>query len=89
MNDHTRRFTAERWDHDRDERKHLPRPTDLAPSQISALAALIVSVEVLCESGVLDTSTEMLMRVRVAETLSAFGMSAGNRDEREAAHAQA
>lgn len=75
--------TAEDCDRERDYRKHEPRPRDLLPSQIQAVAGLIVSCEVLCESGILDERTEMLMRSRIAETLSAFGMTAANRDERK------
>lgn len=87
MSFHTRRYTAEHHDHERDLRKHEPRPTDILPSQIRAVASLIVTCEALCESGLLGEKNEMLVRERVASALAAFGMCAANRDEREAANA--
>lgn len=87
MNWHDRRNTAEHADHQRDLRKHEPRPTDILPSQLRAVAGLIVTCEMLCESGLLGDKNEMLVRERIAVALSAFGLSAGNRDERMAADA--
>jgi hypothetical protein len=83
MSDHSRRYSGEYWDHRRDERKHQPRPRDLTFSQIDAISALLASCETLCETGVLGERTEMLLRERIAETLTAFGLTAANRDERE------
>lgn len=87
MNWHDRRNSAEHADYERDLRKHEPRPHDVLPSQIRAVASLIVTCETLCESGLLGVQNEMLVRERVAEALTAFGMSAANRPERESSHA--
>lgn len=50
--------------------------------QMRAVAVLISTCEMLCAADALGEKNEALLRERVAETLSAFNMSAANRDER-------
>lgn len=65
--------TAARWDHDRDHRKHEPRPTDLTVSQRFALAKMVGYCEGVAGSGILGNE-EPSLRAVIAETLAAFGM---------------
>ena len=62
---------AEIWDHDRDERKHEPRPAD---RQRYAVACLIGECESLVAKGVLTEPAEKSLRVLIAHTLAAFNM---------------
>lgn len=50
-----------------------------------AVAKLIGVCEGLCKLGVLSEQMERHLRQHIAETLSAFGMNAANREERQAA----
>lgn len=61
----------ERADHDRDLRRHDPRPQD---RQRLAVAALIGECEALTASGNLPEPAEQSLRVLIAHTLAAFGM---------------
>ena len=70
---------AERFDHDRDLRKHEPRPAD----QRYAVAALVGECESLVASGDLNPSQEASLRCLVARTLAAFQMP--SKAEREPA----
>jgi hypothetical protein len=81
----TPHFTQEqRWDHDRDSRKHEPRPSDLTISQRYALAKIIGYNEGVVKSGILPGDSELQLRLLIAETLAAFGMP--SKVERESEH---
>jgi hypothetical protein len=71
----------ERADHDRDLRKHEPRPSDRA--QHYAVASLIGECEALVASGSLAPPAEQSLRVLIAHALAAFNMP--SRAERETA----
>jgi hypothetical protein len=75
------RYSAEYWDHRRDELKHEPRPTD----QRFAAADLIGYCEGIVSSGALAPDIEAALRLRIARALVAFNMP--SKVEREAAHA--
>jgi hypothetical protein len=62
----------QRWDHQRDLRKHDPRPSDLTVSQRFALAKLIGFAEGVVASGTCGI-VEPTGREVIAETLAAFG----------------
>lgn len=72
------RYTQEqRWDHERDLRKHEPNPRldqRLTVSQRCTLAKLIGNCEGVVGSGVLSADGEEAMRRNIAEALAAFGM---------------
>lgn len=74
MSFHTRRYTAEHHDHERDLAKHDPRPSDLPFSQRLALAQICGYCEGVVSSGILGQDMEFRLREILAETLSAFGM---------------
>lgn len=81
MSWHDRRYTDAHWDHERDLRKHEPRPTD----QRYAAACLIGYCEGVLASGVLSQEMELALRTHVAHALTAFEMP--SKAEREAANA--
>lgn len=60
----------ERWDRDRDLRKHEPHPRD----QRLAVAALIGHCESIAANGQLPEPVEQSLRVLIAHTLAAFDM---------------
>jgi hypothetical protein len=62
----------QKWDHERDYRKHEPRPSDLTVSQRFALAKLIGFAEGVVGSGTCG-SVEPSGREIIAEALAAFG----------------
>lgn len=65
----------ERWDHDRDHRKHEPRPSDPSThSQRLAVAKLVGYAEGVVKSGILPDDSEVMLRRLIAETLTAFDM---------------
>jgi hypothetical protein len=67
--------TAEDWDHERDLRKHEPRPSDLTTSQRVSIAKLIGAMEGVISSGILhDHAAELELRSIVADALAAFGL---------------
>lgn len=71
------RYTAEYWDHRRDELKHEWRPGDPLPlDQRCALAQLVGYCEGIAKSGVLDNDLELKLRRNVAAVLVAFNMPA-------------
>jgi hypothetical protein len=59
-------------DHDRDNRKHDPRPLDL--TQRYAVAQLVGYCEGIVQSGVLGPDAELPLRLRIAAALAAFNM---------------
>lgn len=63
---------AERWDRDRDYRKHEPDP--YKDRRRLAVAALVGECEAIVGSGVLTEPAEQSLRVLIADTLSAHGM---------------
>lgn len=68
-------FTQEqRFDHERELRKHDPNPRDLTVSQRFALAKLIGTCEGVAASGALSVNGEARLRSDIAEALAAFGM---------------
>jgi hypothetical protein len=69
------RYTAEYWDHRRDELKHEWRPGDPMPlDQRCALAKLIGYSEAIAAAGLIGDSMETKLRACIAETLVAFQM---------------
>lgn len=64
----------ERWDRERDLRKHEPRPSDITFSQRLALAKMVGYCEGVVKSGILPADAEYKLREIIAETLAAFGM---------------
>jgi hypothetical protein len=66
----------ERADHDRDLRKHEPRPSDsrLTFPQRLALAKLIGYCEGIAQSGALGAELEFTLRANIAEALVQFDM---------------
>lgn len=60
----------ERWDRERDYRKHEPRPAD----QRLAVAALVGECEAIVGSGLLSEPAERSLRLLIARTCSAFEM---------------
>lgn len=67
-------YTQEqRWDHDRDLRKHEPNPR---LDQRHAVAALIGQCEAIAASGHLPAPAEQSLRLLIAKTLTAFDMPA-------------
>jgi hypothetical protein len=72
----TRHATQEeRWDRDRDLRRHDPRPGD-PPSfdQRAAVAKMVGYCEGVIGSGILPDDCEIMLRKIIAETLVAFNM---------------
>lgn len=63
-------WTERDWDHERDLRKHEPRPTD----QRHAVANLVGYCEGLVKSGMLGEDIEASLRRHIAFTLAAFNM---------------
>lgn len=64
----------QRWDHERDLRKHEPNPRlDLTVTQRFALARLVGLAEGVVSSGALGDG-ELAARVVIADALAAFGM---------------
>lgn len=61
----------ERWDRDRDYRKHEPNPR---LDQRHAVAALIGECESIAASGHLTEPAEQSLRLLIAHTLKAFDM---------------
>ena len=61
----------EKWDRERDYRKHEPRPED---RRRLAVASLIGECEAIAESGHLTEPAEKSLRVVVAQALAAFNM---------------
>lgn len=61
----------ERWDRDRDYRKHEPNPRI---DQRHAVAALIGQCEAIAASGALTEPAEQSLRLLIARTLVAFEM---------------
>lgn len=68
----TRAATQEqRWDRERDYRKHEERPAD---RQRLAVASLIGECESIAASGTLAEPAEQSLRVLIAHALAAFNM---------------
>jgi hypothetical protein len=67
------RYTDGHWDHERDLRKHDPRPSDLTFRQRAALSKLIGYCEGVVASGILGEK-ECRLREIIAENLVSFGL---------------
>jgi hypothetical protein len=61
----------DRWDHERDLRKHQPNPY---LDRRLAVSALIGDCEAIAASGVLTEPAEQSLRLLIAKTLAAFDM---------------
>lgn len=77
-----------RADYERDERKHSLEPVQGLPvtqrdHELVAVLSLVGFCEGLCTTGAVSDLNERYLRRRIASVLSALGMSAANRDDRQ------
>jgi hypothetical protein len=74
MSYHSRRYTAERAEHEYDIRRAEPRLSDLPASQQIALLKLVGYAEGLVRGGCLGELVEAGLREQLAEARAAFGV---------------